>query len=346
MNTRSGIIAGGNWIIDRVKLIDAWPPQDALASIVGQSAGNGGSPYNILKNLSRLGAGFPLEAIGLVGDDADGRWIRDDCIAHRVDTRALQATADAPTSYTDVMTVASNGRRTFFHQRGANALLGPEHFDFTGTRAKLFHLGYLLLLDRLDQTDARGVPLAAEVLRRARDNGLRTSVDCVSENSDRFRRIVTPVLPMVDVLFANDFEAEKLTAIRLHGDDGFDAQAIERAARMLLEAGVREWVVIHLPDAVHACGAGGESFWQSSVCVPAAEVKGAAGAGDAFAAGVLFGLHEEWPMPRALELGVCAAAASLRHPTCSESVMSAAECVGLGQRYGYREGRLRQNAER
>src|SRR5690606_15953598 len=118
MNTRSGIIAGGNWIIDRVKLIDAWPPQDALASIVGQSAGNGGSPYNILKNLSRLGAGFPLEAIGLVGDDADGRWIRDDCIAHRVDTRALQATADAPTSYTDVMTVASNGRRTFFHQRG------------------------------------------------------------------------------------------------------------------------------------------------------------------------------------------------------------------------------------
>lgn len=346
MNTRSGIIAGGNWIIDRVKLIDAWPPQDALASIVGQSAGNGGSPYNILKNLSRLGAGFPLEAIGLVGDDADGRWIRDDCIAHRVDTRALQATADAPTSYTDVMTVASNGRRTFFHQRGANALLGPEHFDFTGTRAKLFHLGYLLLLDRLDQTDAGGVPLAAEVLRRASDNGLRTSVDCVSENSDRFRRIVTPVLPMVDVLFANDFEAEKLTAIRLHGDDGFDAQAIERAARMLLEAGVREWVVIHLPDAVHASGAGGESFWQSSVSVPAADVKGAAGAGDAFAAGVLFGLHEEWPMPRALELGVCAAAASLRHPTCSESVVSAAECLELGQRYGYREGRLRRNAER
>ncbi len=338
MNTRCGIIAGGNWIIDRVKLIDAWPPQDALASIVGQSAGNGGSPYNILKDLARLGAPFRLEAIGLVGDDADGRWIREDCVAHRIGTRGLQVTADAPTSYTDVMTVTSTGRRTFFHQRGANALLGPEHFDFTGTSAKLFHLGYLLLLDRLDQNGASGVPLAAEVLRRARESGLRTSVDCVSENSDRFRTIVTPVLPMVDVLFANDFEAEKLTGIRLHGDGGFDSQAIERAARVLLEAGVREWVVIHLPDTVHASSAGGESFWQPSVCMPAEDVKGAAGAGDAFAAGVLFGLHEEWPMPRALELGVCAAAASLRHPTCSESVVSAAECLTLGQKHGYRSG--------
>src|SRR5690606_13022334 len=113
-----------------------------------------------------------------------------------------------------------------------------------------------------------------------------------------------------------------------------------------LEAAVRARGVIHLPDAVHASGAGGESFWQSSVSVPAADVKGAAGAGDGFAAGVLFGLHEEWPMPRALELGVCAGAASLRAPTCSESVVSAAECLELGQRYGYREGRLRRNAER
>src|SRR5690606_23791490 len=166
--------------------------QDALASIVGQSAGNGGSPYNILKNLSRLGAGFPLEAIGLVGDDADGRWIRDDCIAHRVDTRALQATADAPTSYTDVMTVASNGRRTFFHQRGANALLGPEHFDFSSSNARLFHLGYLLLLDRLDRPVDEYGTAAAKLLAQAREAGFKTSIDLVSEDSDRFRTVAGP----------------------------------------------------------------------------------------------------------------------------------------------------------
>ena len=30
---RSGILAGGNFIIDYVKMIDAWPDQDMLANI-------------------------------------------------------------------------------------------------------------------------------------------------------------------------------------------------------------------------------------------------------------------------------------------------------------------------
>ena len=68
---RSGIIAAGNWLIDHVKLIDQWPPQDGLAHILGRTAGNGGGPYNVLKDLAKLRAAFPLEAIGLTGDDAD-----------------------------------------------------------------------------------------------------------------------------------------------------------------------------------------------------------------------------------------------------------------------------------
>ncbi len=30
---RNGFLAGGNFIVDTVKIIDAWPEQDALASI-------------------------------------------------------------------------------------------------------------------------------------------------------------------------------------------------------------------------------------------------------------------------------------------------------------------------
>ena len=66
---RRGLLAGGNWIIDHVKLIDGWPPQDSLATILSQSSSNGGAPYNVLKNLSRLGVPYPLSAIGLVGTD-------------------------------------------------------------------------------------------------------------------------------------------------------------------------------------------------------------------------------------------------------------------------------------
>jgi sugar/nucleoside kinase (ribokinase family) len=69
--------------------------------------------------------------------------------------------------------------------------------------------------------------------------------------------------------------------------------------------------------------------------MPTAEIAGTAGAGDALASGILFGWHEAWPMQQSLELGVCAAAASLRHPTCSDAIGTRSECLGLGERYGF-----------
>jgi sugar/nucleoside kinase (ribokinase family) len=333
---RSGVIAGGNWIVDHVKLIDVWPPQDALASIMNESWGNGGSPYNLLKNLSRFGAAFPREAIGLIGDDASGKMIQDDCRAHGIDVTQLRITKAAPTSYTDVMTEVSTRRRTFFHQRGANALLAPEHFDFGKTRAKLFHLGYLLLLDALDQPDGDGLPRAAEVLRRAHAAGLVTSADCVSEHSDRFRSVVVPLLPEIDLFFCNDFEAEKITGISLGRGAQLNRSAVEAAGKQLVDRGVRGWAIIHFPEGVFACDAKGASVWQGSVDFPSDRVAGTAGAGDALASGIVYGWHEAWDMPEALKLGVTAAAASLRHPTCSEAIGNIEGCLKLGREHGFR----------
>jgi len=142
-------------------------------------------------------------------------------------------------------------------------------------------------------------------------------------------------LPEVDVLFANDFEAEKLTGLMLGRGESLRREAMVEAGRLLLARGVREWVVVHCPEGVCACGAGGEAIWQPSVRMPAAEIAGTAGAGDALAAGVLLELHEDRPMERALKLGVCAAAASLRHATCSEAIEAAAESLRLGERFGF-----------
>ncbi len=333
---RSGIIAGGNWLVDHVKLIDQWPPQDGLAHILGRTAGNGGGPYNVLKDLAKLRAPFPLEAVGLLGDDADGRAIRADAAAHGIDAAQLHVTPAAATSYTDVMTVRTDGRRTFFHDPGANALLAPDHFDFSRTRARLFHLAYLLLLDTLDVPGDDGKPRSVEVLRRARAAGLRTSVDCVSARPHLYGKIVAPALPETDVLFANDFEAEQLTGLALGRGETLDRTAVERAARDLIARGVRQWALIHFPEGVCACSAAGELSWQPAVRMPAAEIVGAVGAGDALAAGVLYGLHEDWPMQRCLELGVCTAAASLRDGTCSNAVAPAEECLALGRRHGFR----------
>lgn len=335
---RIGVLSGGNWIVDHVKIIDSWPPQDALANILSESAANGGSPYNILKNLAILGADFPLAGVGLVGYDADGETILADCRAHGIDAKQLRRTSEAATSYTDVMTERATGRRTFFHQRGANALLAPEHFDFSNCRAKIFHLGYLLLLDSLDQLE-NGRPRACETLHQARAAGLLTSLDCVSENSDRFRAVALPVLPEVDFLFANDFEAEKITGTPLRSDaNGPLARSkVEQTAQALIDLGVRAWVLLHFPEGAYALSSHGESHWQPSLDLPPETIKGSAGAGDAFASGALYGLHEDWPIADSLRLGVCAAASSLTEATCSGGLLPIKECEALAATYPWRE---------
>lgn len=336
MTARIGIIAGGNWIIDHVKIVDTWPAQDALANILGGSDGTGGSPYNILLDLAKLGAGVPLAGVGLVGDDADGRRIVADCAAHGIDAGAIRAVAGAPTSYTDVVTVQGTGRRTFFHARGANALLDAPHFDFTRVDARIFHLGYLLLLDRLDAVSATHGTVAAEVLARAQAAGLKTSIDVVSEDSDRFPQIVRPALPYVDVCVMNEFEAGRVTGRQVQTAEGIDRTELRVAMQELLEAGVRERVVVHFPDG--GCALGRDGAWDEhgSVRLPADYIKGAAGAGDAFTAGVLLGWHEGLPVREWLRYGVCAAAANLSDETCTGGMQPLAACLALGERYGFR----------
>jgi sugar/nucleoside kinase (ribokinase family) len=336
-SARSGILCGGNWIIDQVKLVDVYPQPEQLANIRGQSQGTGGAPYNVLIDLARFDAPFPLFAAGLVGKDSLGRFILDDCRQHKIDVRHLGVTRRAPTSYTDVMTEQGTGRRTFFHARGANALWRGDDLDFKKLKARIFYLGYLLLLDALDEPDARFGTKAARLLASAQATGMKTSVDVVSEDSDRFEKIVTPALKHVDYCILNEIEAGKTTGFKVRQPDGrLDTVALRHAAGALLQMGVRELVVVHFPEGGFARTRKGDDVWQSSLKLPANFIGGAAGAGDAFCAGVLLGLHEDWDLARCLLTGVCAAAASLSDPTCTAGVKSLNAALVLAKKYGFR----------
>jgi sugar/nucleoside kinase (ribokinase family) len=334
---RCGILCGGNWIIDQVKLIDVYPSPEKLANIRAQKQGTGGSPYNVLIDLARLGAGFPLLGAGHVGKDAMGTQILADCQAHKVDTKYLTPTAKADTSYTDVMTEQGGGRRTFFHYRGANALWAGADLDFSRCKARIFHLGYLLLLDALDADDKNHGTKAAALLAKAQAAGMKTSVDVVSEDSDRFNKLVTPALKHVDYCILNEIEAGKTTGFKTRTPDGkLDTVAIRHAAGALLQCGVKELVVIHFPEGGFARTRDGKDFWQTSLKLADKHIAGTAGAGDAFCAGVLMGLHESWDLQRCLLTGVCVAAASLSDPTCTAGVKPLATCLALAKKFGVR----------
>jgi len=336
-STRKGLLAGGNWIIDQVKLVDVYPEPEKLANILEEQEGTGGAPYNVQIGLAKLGVDFPLIAAGLVGKDLHGEHILDDCRRHKIDARYLQVTPAAPTSYTDVMTEIKGGRRTFFHNRGANALWEGRNLDFNRIKARIFHLAYLLLLDALDAPDRKYGTKAAALLAAAQEAGLKTCVDVVSEDSDRFAKIVAPALKHADYCILNEIEAGKTTGFRVRQPDGaLDHVSLRHAAGAMLQLGVRELVVIHFPEGGFARTRRGEDFWQSSLNLPAKAIAGTAGAGDAFCAGVLLGLHEGWDLARCLHTAVCAAAASLSDPTCTGGIGSLKSTLELAKKYRFR----------
>ena len=332
----NGITGAGNWILDWTKTIDIYPQQDTLANILSQESNNGGAAYNILKDLSRLGAPFPLHGIGLIGNDEAGSYILEDCRKLGIRTDGLLVHETASTSYTDVMLVRKTGRRTFFHHRGANAFLDIPHFNFDNIQSRILHLGYLLLLDRLDGFLSDSLTRASFILGMAKEKGLITSVDLVSESSDRFQNIVAPSLPFIDYLFLNEYEASKLTGADLSSET-MDLKTCKKALKKILSGGILNWVILHFPDGVIALNKHGDLLLQGSLMMPENRIIGATGAGDAFAAGVLYGIHENWPMDQCIELGICSAASSLTHASCSGGILPLAECLKLKEKYPGRQ---------
>ncbi len=328
-------MAGGNFITDYVKVIDAWPEQDTLATIRSESMSNGGGPYNILKNISRLESSIPLEACGLVGEDANGQWILDDCTASGIDTTQLQRTGKASTSYTDAMTVESTGRRTFFHQRGTNALLKPDHFDFSKTNAHVFNLGFLMLLDTLDEVDANGETGASKILRAAKAQGLMTTVDCVSTPHPNFREIVLAAAREADVLFLNEFEiGQAIERDVPPGRAGMESAAVELLS-LLDDSPIH--AVLHSAHGAVVAGPEGIAATKGSVQVPSDRISGATGAGDAFAAGYILGLHEGEEISNCLRYAVAVAAMSLTDATPSGGIRGLQDCLKEADGYGHRE---------
>ena len=158
----------------------------------------------------------------------------------------------------------------------------------------------------------------------------------MSEDSDRFSRIVNPALRHVDYCILNEIEAGKTTGFKIRQPNGqLDPVALRHAAGALLQQGVRELVVVHFPEGAFARTRKGDDFWQSSLKLPPNYIAGTAGAGDAFCAGVLYGLHQGWDFQRCLLTGVCIAAASLSHATCTAGVKSLNASLALARKYGF-----------
>lgn len=319
---RRGIICGGNLLMDYIKMIDVWPTQGMLANIDSIDKNPGGAVYNVLVDLAKMEVDIPLFAMGLRGDDRVGDEIVDLFIENNINTDFIFNTPNAKTSYTDVMTVKSSGQRTFFHYRGANSLLDLSYFARVDSNARIFHLGYLLLLDALDLPEKEYGTVGARVLASLKEKGYKISVDVISEDSQRYASIVCPCLKYIDYFIINEIEAQRITGLNIRKTNGIDRIELQKAASEIMRMGVNSLVVIHFPEGSIAVDKNKKIIFMGSFKIDNSEIKGTVGAGDAFCAGVLYCLHEDLDMQEALRIGHASAFFNLKDYTTTGGAVS------------------------
>lgn len=312
---RKGIVSVGNWIVDSIKFIDVYPKKGNLTTIHSVDEGLGGCAHNVLVDLASLGTDLPLFTGGCIGDDDHGRMCLDACRKFGIDAANLEVMKGESTSYTDVMT-ENGGARTFFHCRGANAKLGVDKVLSTDTPARIFHLGYLLLLDELDKEDAEYGVAAARALHGLQQMGYKTSVDVVSEEGDRYRKVILPCLKYTDYLIINEVELGNCVGRDMRDTSGaVMLDEVRKAAGELLEAGVSEMVVIHYPEGGVVALKDGSMYDAPSFSPDRSEIVSTVGAGDAFCAGSLYAIHEGYDPVRLLRFASACARFNLFNNT-------------------------------
>lgn len=315
----------GSLLVDEIKMISAWPEKGMLVPISKVSRAVGGSVCNSGIDLKTLDPSVTVKAFGKVGADDKGEFIRATLQAHGLDVSGLDVVKSVPTSFTDVMTVESTGERTFFNMHGADSTLVPGDIDPTKLDCDIFHFGYLLLLDGMDAPDDEYGTQAARLLAKVRAAGIRTSIDIVSEQSERFARIVRPALKQCDYVIINEVEGSLAT-----GAPKNDLRAI---CEGLFALGVRERVTVHCPDVGVTLGKGGDYTVVPSLQLPSDWIKGSVGAGDAFCAGMLYALLKGLEPEAALRLASCAAACNLAVPDSISGAKPLAETLALDARF-------------
>jgi sugar/nucleoside kinase (ribokinase family) len=284
---RLGLAKGTMTLIDRARMTRLY---DGMGPAVEMS---GGSCANTMAALASLGA--KAAYVGKVHDDQLGEVFRHDIRAAGVDFRTPPLDRGPPTARCLIF-VTRDAQRTMATYLGACVELGPDDVEEAQVAAaRIVYLeGYLW-----DRPGAKAACLkAAEIAHwHGRKVALTLSDPfCV----DRWRAEFADLIARhVDILIANEVEICTL----------YGANELDQAVEM-----VRGQVQL----AALTCSADGsvlvtERETHRIAAAPVDAVVDTTGAGDLYAAGLLYGLARDLPLPACGRLGALAAAEVLGH---------------------------------
>ena len=325
MAVKTGIAVAGTILVDKLYELRAYPQCGELTKIEGIDFSTGGLVPNDAVDIKKIAPELSVFAVGKVGNDDDGRFAVEHMEAQGVDASMVISSESHKTSFTDVMSV-KGGQRTFFTYPGASADFGYDDIQWDRLSCKMLHLGYFLLLDKVDNGDG------IRILKEAKRRGIITSIDLVTENSDRYS-CVLPCLPFVDNLIVNEAEAERLCGVK------YDGHNLSLISQRLLELGILQRVIIHTPE-ISVCRTHTEYIEIPSCELVDGYVKGKTGAGDAFCSGALVGIYYDRSNSEILEYAQMAAEASLRTIDATSGLTTLNELKLLSTKIRKNRGKL------
>ena len=254
---------------------------------------SGGSAANTLAGITSLGGAGAY--IGKVRDDTLGEVFRHDIRAAGVEFRCPPA-SEGPQTARCLIFVTADAQRTMQTFLGVSSELGPDDVDpeLIGAARITYLEGYLF-----DKEPAKEAFVKAAELAHFAGRKVALSLSdsfCVERHRASFRHLVAG---HIDVLFANESEITALYEV-----DDFD-EACRLAGRDCGFAALTK-------------GADGSAIVQDGTVTavaaePALRLVDTTGAGDLYAAGVLFGLARGFGPAECGRLGAIAAAEIIGH---------------------------------
>ena len=289
--------------------IDALPAQGELKLVSRYLLSAGGCAANTAACLRRLG--LEVGVIAKVGDDLFGDFVLNDLKHLGIDTTRVLKSKTHPTSNTYIVNVKGEDRR-YLHCPGANedfvlADVDPSAFE----AARVIYFGGYGVMPGFNPKDL------ARLFRSAKEQGLMTVLDVVlSAGTSAPLELVEQALLYTDLFLPNNDEAQALTGKK------YPAEQAEVLARgnpectVVITRGQNGILVRNRSKVLTANAYRVQSIDES-------------GAGDAFAAGFIAGMLQNWPLEQSVRFASAIGASCTRALGCREGVFSADEALSF-----------------
>lgn len=251
-----------------------YPKPGELVQVDRMELHVGGCASNTALALGKIGVDTAV--FGKVGVDPLGDFVIGELQKHHVNTSGIQRDPGAWTASTQVI-VLPDGERSFIHYTGANARFTGTDIDLSLIKQNaILHVAGAFLMPAMD-----GAP-TAQLLSKARKEGLTTCLDTAWDISGRWLEILEPCLPYIDYFVPSYDEARQIAR----------RDEPEAIADLFLKKGVG---TVALKMSHQGCFVkNAETQFQAPAYV--VEAIDELGAGDCFAAGFLTGLVHQWDL--------------------------------------------------